>query len=60
MPVHIIRKMVPNPANTDANTAPTTSLASDLCSFGLFTRYLEIRVIEGLHDEPGEDHESDE
>ena len=38
MPVHIMKKIRPNPAKMDPNTAPRSSLVKDLFSLGLFTK----------------------
>lgn len=40
MPVHIIRKIAPKPANMDPRVAPISSLARLLCALGLLTKYL--------------------
>jgi hypothetical protein len=41
MPVHIIKKIAPNPANIEPNVAAMISFTRLLCSLGLLTRYLK-------------------
>jgi hypothetical protein len=38
MPVHMIKKIIPKPKNTDPETAAINSFVKLLFSFGLFTR----------------------
>ncbi len=63
MPVHIIKKIAPNPANIDPNVAAMSSFTRLLCSLGLLTRYLKditwFMIRDNLHDEPRNDDESD-
>lgn len=49
MPVHMMKKMAPNPAKTEAKVAATSSFTRLLCSLGLLTRYLKPIVIRMLH-----------
>lgn len=38
IPVHMIKNIVPNPANIEPKTAAINSFTRLLCSLGLFTR----------------------